>query len=78
MTTWIIFFILVKGNLYQGFLMSISYAQDQLKSKYRVTLELDVQEDFNPYNIDWSKTLDVLPNEKLKVYVEDLNLPDVW
>jgi hypothetical protein len=58
--------------------MSISYAQDQLKSKYRVTLELDVQEDFNPYNIDWSKTLDVLPNEKLKVYVEDLNLPDVW
>ena len=58
--------------------MSISYAQDQLKSKYRVTLELNVQEDFNPFNINWSKTLDVLPNEKLKVYVEDLNLPDVW
>ena len=58
--------------------MSISYAQDQLKSKYRVTLELDVQEDFNPFNINWSKTLDVRPNEKLKVYVEDLNLPDVW
>ena len=51
--------------------MSISYAQDQLKSKYRVTLELDVQEDFNPFNINWSKTLDVHPNEKLKVYVED-------
>ena len=58
--------------------MSISYAQDQLKSKYRVTLELDVQEDFNPFNINWSKTLDVPPNEKLKVSVEDLNLPDVW
>ena len=58
--------------------MSISYAQDQLKSKYRVTLELDVQEDFNPFNINWSKTLDVLPNEKLKVYVEDLGTPDVW
>ena len=58
--------------------MSISYAQDQLKSKYRVTLEMDVQEDFNPFNINWSKTLDVHPNEKLKVYVEDLNLPDVW
>ena len=58
--------------------MPISYAQDQLKSKYRVTLELDVQEDFNPFNINWSNTLDVHPNEKLKVYVEDLNLPDVW
>ena len=58
--------------------MPISYAQDQLKSKYRVTLELDVQEDFNPFNINWSKTLDFHPNEKLKVYVEDLNLPDVW
>ena len=58
--------------------MPISYAQDQLKSKYRDTLELDVQEDFNPFNINWSKTLDVHTNEKLKVYVEDLNLPDVW
>ena len=58
--------------------MPISYAQDQLKSKYRVTLELDVQEDFNPFNINWSKTLDVHPNEKLKVYVEDLGTPDVW
>ena len=58
--------------------MPISYVYDQTQSKYRVTLELDVQEDFNPHNIDWSKTLDVLPNEKLKVYVEDLNLPDVW
>ena len=30
------------------------------------------------YDEKMSKTLDVLPNEKLKVYVEDLNLPDVW
>ena len=58
--------------------MPISYVYDQTQSKYRVTLELDVQEDFNPHNIDWSKTLYVLPNEKLKVYVEDLGTPDVW
>jgi hypothetical protein len=58
--------------------MPISYVYDQTQSKYRVTLELDVQEDFNPHNIDWSKTLDVFPNEKLKVYVEDLGTPDVW
>ena len=47
------------------------------KTKYRITLELDVQEDFNPHNIDWSKTLDVLPNEKLKVYVEKFVIESV-
>ena len=48
--------------------MSISYAQDQLKSKYRVTLELDVQEDFNPFNINWSKTLDAVSYTHLRAH----------
>ena len=53
--------------------MSLAYAQ---KSKFRVTLELDVFEDFNPHNVDWEKVLDVQGNESITAYVEDLSTPD--
>ena len=48
------------------------------KSRYRITLELDVQEDFNPHNINWDKVLDVQGAEKISSYVEDLSTPDFW
>ena len=48
------------------------------QSKYRVTLELDVHDDFNPHQIDWVKLLDVQNNEKITSYVEDLSNPDIW
>lgn len=54
--------------------MSMIYAQ---KSKYRITLEIDVFEDFNPHNVDWGKLLDIQGNEKVSsCYVEDLSTPD--
>ena len=56
--------------------MPVTYPQS--KSRYRVTLELDVQEDFNPHNIDWEKLLDVQGNEKVSSYVEDLDCPVRW
>ena len=55
--------------------MSLSYAQ---KSKFRITLELDVYEDFDPHQIDWEKVLDVQGNESVNAYVEDLSTPDRW
>ena len=55
--------------------MPITYAQ---KSKYRITLELDVQDDFVPQNIDWNKVLDIQRNENVSAYVEDLSTPDKW
>ena len=57
--------------------MPVSYA-NATKSKYRVTLDLEVQEDFNPHNIDWEKVLSVQRNAKVNSYVEDLNTPDRW
>jgi|TARA_R110002124_G_scaffold246850_1_gene411961 hypothetical protein len=48
------------------------------KTKYRVTLELDVMDDFNPHNINWEKCLDIQGGEKVTPYIEDLNAPDVW
>ena len=43
------------------------------KSKYRITLELDVLDDFNPRQIDWDKVLDIQENESCQSYIEDLN-----
>ena len=55
--------------------MSVAYAQ---KSRYRITLEVDVLEDFVPHNIDWEKVLDIQGNESVVAYVEDLSTPDRW
>jgi len=57
--------------------MSVSYSFGQ-KAKYRITLELDVMDDFNPHQIDWEKVLDVQGSEKISAYVEDLSTPDTW
>jgi|TARA_B100001964_G_scaffold109764_2_gene122743 hypothetical protein len=56
--------------------MSLAYYSQ--KSKYRITLELDVNEDFNPHQIQWEKLLDVQGTEKVSSYVEDLSRPDFW
>ena len=53
--------------------MSLAYAQ---KQKVRITLELEVFEDFDAHNIQWDKVLDIQGNENVTAYVEDLNTPD--
>lgn len=57
--------------------MPVSYNFGQ-KAKYRVTLELDVMDDFNPHQIDWEKVLDVQGSETISAYVENLSAPDTW
>ena len=56
-------------------LMSLAYAQ---KQKVRITLELEVFEDFNAHNVDWERVLDIQGNESITAYVEDLSTPDRW
>jgi len=46
------------------------------KTRYRVTLELDVMDDFAPHNLDWNKILQLEGNENVEAYVEDLSVPD--
>ena len=57
--------------------MSDAYLAAQ-KQRFRITLELDVQGDFNPHNLDWEKVLDIQGNEKVTAYIEDLDTPDRW
>tara|TARA_B100001250_G_scaffold261937_1_gene225647 strand:+ start:93 stop:266 length:174 start_codon:yes stop_codon:yes gene_type:complete len=57
--------------------MSVLYNQ-QTKSKYRITLELDVLNDFNPRDIVWDKVFQIQDNEQIDVYIEDLSIPDSY
>jgi predicted component of type VI protein secretion system len=57
--------------------MANAYLSAQ-KTKYRVTLELEVLEDFNPHQINWEKVLDLGGNEHVDAYIEDLSTPDRW
>ena len=43
------------------------------KNKYRITLEIDAMNDFNPHQINWNKLFDLDMNESVESYVEDLN-----
>ena len=52
--------------------VSNNYGQ---KTKYRITLELDVQDDFNPRQIDWRKVLQIEENEDLDWYIEEIDCP---
>tara|TARA_B100000965_G_C19470534_1_gene703883 strand:- start:698 stop:871 length:174 start_codon:yes stop_codon:yes gene_type:complete len=57
--------------------MSVSYSVAQ-KSKYRITLELDVMEDFDPHQIHWEDVFELEPAESVSAYVEDLHIPERW
>jgi|TARA_B100001778_G_scaffold328496_1_gene328036 hypothetical protein len=51
-------------------LMSVIYTQAQRK-RVRVTLTLDVLNDFEARNIDWRKVLQLEPDECVESYIED-------
>lgn len=53
--------------------MSVSYAFGQ-RQKYRITLEVETLDDFNPHQIDWRKMLLLEGNESCESYIEDLSL----
>ena len=58
--------------------MSSTIYHQTRKSKYRITLELDVMSDFNPHNINWDELFDLEGSEQCDAYVEDLSTPDSW
>ena len=42
-------------------------------TKYRLTLELDVNDDFNPRQINWEKVFELQENESVECYIEELD-----
>ena len=51
--------------------MAVSY-YNRTSNKYRITLELTVEDDFNPQQIDWRKVLQLHADEECNSYTEDL------
>ena len=57
--------------------MSVLYRQAS-KQRYRITLELETQGYFDPYQIHWEDLFELEGNEHCEAYVEDLSTPDRW
>ena len=57
--------------------MTVSNIYGQ-KTKYRITLELDVFDDFNPHEIEWPKVFKLEDDEQVESYIEDLSNPRRW
>ena len=51
---------------------------NRTQNKYRITLDLQVESDFNPRNINWDKVFDLGGNESVESYIEELDLPLDW
>ena len=57
--------------------MTVSY-YNRTHTKYRITLDLDVLDDFNPHAINWEKVLQIGADESVQSYTEDLSNPVRW
>lgn len=57
---------------HRSILMSVSYLQGR-KQKVRITLELEVFQDFNARDIDFEKLFKLEPSESVDVYVEEFD-----
>lgn len=57
--------------------MPTVYHQAQ-KSKYRITLEIEALNDFNPHQINWEELFELQGQERCEAYVEDLSNPARW
>tara|TARA_B100000287_G_scaffold25421_1_gene24609 strand:- start:250 stop:423 length:174 start_codon:yes stop_codon:yes gene_type:complete len=57
--------------------MTVSY-YNCTPTKYRITLELDVLDDFNPRQINWEKVFELQENESVQSYIEELDIVDEW
>jgi hypothetical protein len=57
--------------------MPVSY-YNRTAERYRITLDITVQDDFNPHQIDWRKVLDLQDNECVESVTEDLSNPASW
>ena len=49
---------------------------NRTRSRYRITLEVCVEDDFNPQQSDWAKVLQLEENEYVQSYTENLTIPE--
>ena len=59
-------------------IFAMSSPQFVSKKKYSVTLDFDVYEDFNPYEINWNKLFQIEGQEHLDVNIKNTTGYGVW
>ena len=58
--------------------MSVAISQTQ-KQRYRITLDIEVLEAFDPHQINWEDLFELEGSERvIDSYVEDLSVPVRW
>ena len=58
--------------------MSVAYQSVQ-KTRYRITLDIEVMEDFDPHQIHWEDLFELEGSERvIDSYVEDLSTLVRW
>ena len=58
--------------------MSVAISQAQ-KQRYRITLDIEVMDDFDPHQINWEELFEMEGTERvIDSYVEDLSNPVRW
>ncbi len=57
--------------------MPVTY-YNRTEQKYRITLDITVQDDFNPHQINWRKVLQLEPDESVESVTEDMSNPVSW
>ena len=59
-------------------IMSVAISQAQ-KQRYRITLDIEVLQDFDPHQISWEDLFELEGSERvIDSYVEDLSTPVRW
>ena len=62
---------------YEIFAMPSPNSQIVSKKRYQITLDFDVYEDFNPYEIQWNKLFQIEGQEHLDVDIRDISDFDI-
>ena len=57
--------------------MTVSY-YNRTQTRYRITLDIVVDDEFNPHQIDWRKVLQLEGDESVESVTEDLSNPVSW
>ena len=57
--------------------MTVSY-YNRTQTRYRITLDIVVDDEFNPHQIDWHKALQLEGDESVESVTEDLSNPVSW
>jgi hypothetical protein len=68
---------MLSNRPHEIFAMSSNNSNLISKKRFQITLDFDVYEDFNPYEIQWNKLFQIEGQEQLDVNIKDISDIDI-